>query len=80
MYRRQLSVPLFDMENTYAEYQQWLTAENLEKEKSTVDAYNKALSKLQQIQVFEDRLVSFYSLLFIKSSSYKLKCPFKFMI
>lgn len=60
MYRRQLSVPLFDMENTYAEYQQWLTTENLEIEKSTVDAYNKALSKLQQIQVFEDRLVSFY--------------------
>lgn len=58
MYRRQLSVPLFDMENTYAEYQQWLTAENLENEKSTVDAYNKALGKLQQIQVFEDRLVS----------------------
>lgn len=60
MYRRQLSVPLFDMENTYEEYQQWLISENLEKEKSTVDAYNKALSKLQQIQVFEDRLVSFY--------------------
>jgi len=53
-------VPLFDMENTYAEYQQWLISENLETEKSTVDAYNKALSKLQQIQVFEDRLVSFY--------------------
>lgn len=60
MYRRQLSVPLFDMENTYVEYQQWLTTENLEVEKSTVDAYNKALSKLQQIQIFEDRLVSFY--------------------
>jgi len=60
LYRRQLSVPLFDMENTYVEYQQWLTTENLEIEKSTVDAYNKALSKLQQIQVFEDRLVSFY--------------------
>lgn len=60
MYRRQLSVPLFDMENTYEEYQQWLISENLEKEKSTMDAYNKALSKLQQIQVFEDRLVSFY--------------------
>jgi len=60
LYRRQLSVPLFDMENTFVEYQQWLTTENLEIEKSTVDAYNKALSKLQQIQVFEDRLVSFY--------------------
>lgn len=76
MYRRQLSVPLFDMENTYAEYQQWLTAENLEKEKSTVDAYNKALSKLQQIQVFEDRLVSLYSLYFINNLSCKLKWPF----
>lgn len=60
MYRRQLSVPLFDMENTYAEYQQWLTSENLEKEKSIEDGYNRALSKLQQIQIFEDRLVSFH--------------------
>lgn len=59
MYRRQLSVPLFDMENTYVEYQQWLALENLEKEKSTEDGYNKALHKLQQIQVFEDNLVSF---------------------
>lgn len=59
LYRRQLSVPLFDMENTYAEYQQWLTLENLEKEKSTEDGYNKALRKLQQIQIFEDSLVSF---------------------
>lgn len=60
MYRRQLSVPLFDMENTYAEYQQWLTSENLEKEKSIEDGYNRALIKLQQIQIFEDRLVRFY--------------------
>lgn len=60
MYRRQLSVPLFDMENTYAEYQQWLASENLEKEKSVEDGYNKALSKLQKIQVFEYRLVSSY--------------------
>jgi len=68
------------MENTYAEYQEWLTTENLEKEKPTVDAYNKALSKLQQIQVFEDRLVSFYLLLFINNSSCKLKWPFNCMI
>lgn len=60
MYRRQLSVPLFDMENTYAEYQQWLSSENLEKEKEIEDGYNRALSKLQQIQIFEDRLVCFY--------------------
>jgi squamous cell carcinoma antigen recognized by T-cells 3 len=71
LYRRQLSVPLFDMENTYAEYQQWLTTENLEIEKSTVDAYNKALSKLQQIQVFEDRLVSFFKLYIIPNDIWK---------
>lgn len=47
------------MENTYAEYQQWLSSENLEKDKSIEDGYNRALSKLQKIQVFEDRLVSF---------------------
>lgn len=60
MFRRQLSVPLVDMEMTYEEYQNWLVSENLEKEKSTEDAYNRALSKLQKIQVFEDRLVSYY--------------------
>lgn len=60
MFRRQLSVPLINMEMTYEEYQNWLASENLEKEKSTEDAYNRALSKLQQIHVFEDRLVSFY--------------------
>lgn len=48
------------MENTYAEYKQWLASENLETEKSTEDSYNKALNKLQKIQIFEDRLVSFY--------------------
>lgn len=58
LYRRQLSVPLFNMENTYAEYKQWLALENLEKDKLIEDGYNKALVKLQQIQVFEDRLVS----------------------
>lgn len=47
------------MENTYAEYLRWLVSENVEKEKSVEDGYNRALNKLQQIQVFEDRLVSF---------------------
>lgn len=51
------------MENTYAEYKDWLTSENLEIEKSIEDGYNKALSKLQQIQVFEDRLVRFIILI-----------------
>lgn len=47
------------MENTHTEYQQWLASENIEEEKSIEDSYKRALSKLQQIQVFEDRLVSF---------------------
>lgn len=51
------------MENTYAEYKQWLISENLEIEKSIEDSYNKALSKLQQIQVFEDHLVNFIILI-----------------
>lgn len=46
------------MEKTYEEYQQWLTSENMEKDKSIDDGYKRALSKLQKIQVFEDRLVS----------------------
>lgn len=48
------------MENTHAEYLEWLALEGVEKEKSTEDGYNRALSKLQQIQIFEDRLVSFW--------------------
>lgn len=63
MFRRQLTVPLLNMENTYAEYQQWLASENLEKDKLIEDAYNKALNKLQQIQVFEDRLVNVFFLI-----------------
>lgn len=59
MYRRQLSVPLFDMENSHLEYLRWLASANVEKEKSIEDGYNRALNKLQKIQVFEDRLVSF---------------------
>ncbi|XP_025423964.1 squamous cell carcinoma antigen recognized by T-cells 3-like [Sipha flava] len=58
LYRRQLSVPLFDMENTYTEYKQWLASENIEIEKSVEDTYKKALNKLQKIQIFEDRLLS----------------------
>jgi len=48
------------MENTNVEYLEWLKSEGVEKEKSTEDGYNRALSKLQQIQIFEDRLVSFW--------------------
>lgn len=47
------------MENTYAEYKQWLASENIEIEKSVEDSYKKALNKLQKIQIFEDRLVRF---------------------
>lgn len=74
MFRRQLSVPLSNMENTYAEYQQWLASENVEKEKLIEDGYNKALSKLQQIQVFEDRLVS----VFLISQFICIKIVFKY--
>ncbi|XP_050434403.1 squamous cell carcinoma antigen recognized by T-cells 3 [Adelges cooleyi] len=58
LYRRQLSVPLFDMEHTYAEYKQWLVEENIEEDKAVEDGYKRALSKLQKIQVFEDNLLS----------------------
>jgi hypothetical protein len=67
-------VPLFDMENTYTEYKQWLASENIEIEKSVEDTYKKALNKLQKIQIFEDRLVSFITYLLNTITFYFLNC------
>ncbi|XP_050527291.1 squamous cell carcinoma antigen recognized by T-cells 3-like [Daktulosphaira vitifoliae] len=58
LYKRQLSVPLFDMESNFNEYKEWLLSEGLEEDKAIEDSYKRALNKLQQIQVFEDNLLS----------------------
>jgi len=69
------------MENTYAEYQQWLVSENLERDKSIEDGYNKALNKLQKIQVFENNLVSVFLLLskFFNIFSFRIKFIYIFV-
>lgn len=68
------------MENTYAEYKQWLASENLEEEKSIKDGYNKALSRLQQIQIFEDRLVSIFFISFLISNMFICQIMFKLFL
>ncbi|KAJ8312590.1 hypothetical protein KUTeg_009963 [Tegillarca granosa] len=54
LFKRQLSVPLFDMEETYAEMKEWLQEEEIDT--YTNQAYKKALSKLQKIKPYEDGL------------------------
>ncbi|KAK3927289.1 Squamous cell carcinoma antigen recognized by T-cells 3 [Frankliniella fusca] len=69
LFKRQLSVPLLNMEKTYSAFEEWLenhkaiwtTAsgkpESALLEKSNVDlAYKKALDRLHQIQPYEDVL------------------------
>lgn len=75
LFKRQLSVPLFNMEKTYAAFEEWLeenkplwtTAsgkpESALVEKNNVDlAYKKALDRLHQIQSYEDILVFIFNL------------------
>ena len=71
LFKRQLSVPLLNMEKTFTEFEEWLR-EHTEKwksasgklesalvEKSNVElAYRKALDRLHQIQPYEDVLAS----------------------
>lgn len=60
MYERELSIPLYDMEETYIEFKV-LCEKNKEKYadvdwKRTEDKYNKAKEHLQKILPFEKRL------------------------
>ncbi|XP_064613155.1 squamous cell carcinoma antigen recognized by T-cells 3-like [Liolophura sinensis] len=56
LFKRQLSVPLNDMEETYSEFRQWMS--DIEVDQKTAAAYNKARDKLKKIQPFEDALLS----------------------
>jgi hypothetical protein len=54
LFRRQLSVPLLDMEATREELRDWGTLE----EQSQVElGYKRALKKLAEVTPFEERLV-----------------------
>lgn len=60
-FRRQLSIPLMEMENTYQELGSWLNEEENSSElidmASLEASYKKALEKLSRILSFEESLV-----------------------
>lgn len=60
VFKRQLSVPLFGMENTYSEYQEWAKSlpEGLVDTKSVEWSYKKALSLLETYSPLEERILS----------------------
>ena len=70
IFRRQLAVPLLDMQNTFSEYEEWLksvdTSKSVEANVDTsksVDAnverqYKNALSMLKKREHFENELVA----------------------
>ncbi|XP_050544805.1 squamous cell carcinoma antigen recognized by T-cells 3-like isoform X2 [Daktulosphaira vitifoliae] len=58
LYCRQLSVPLSSMENTYSEYIKWLSFEGLNEIEVVKPDYKNAFTKLKEIQVFENSLLS----------------------
>uniref|UniRef100_T1IRW8 RRM domain-containing protein n=1 Tax=Strigamia maritima TaxID=126957 RepID=T1IRW8_STRMM len=54
LFKRQLGVPLIDMESTLDEYKSWLDAVDTALE----NTYQKAAAKLEKIKPFEDALLS----------------------
>lgn len=56
IFKRQLSVPLFDMERTYTEFKEFEMEEYKPTNTFVDQAYKKALNKLKQLQPYEDAL------------------------
>ncbi|XP_036908246.1 squamous cell carcinoma antigen recognized by T-cells 3 isoform X2 [Sturnira hondurensis] len=54
LFRRQLAVPLYDMEATFAEYEEWSEDPIPE---SVVQNYNKALQQLERYKPYEEALL-----------------------
>ncbi|XP_004636339.1 squamous cell carcinoma antigen recognized by T-cells 3 isoform X2 [Octodon degus] len=54
LFRRQLAIPLYDMEATFAEYEEW--SEDPVPE-SVVQSYNKALQQLEKYKPYEESLL-----------------------
>nr|XP_019833588.1 PREDICTED: squamous cell carcinoma antigen recognized by T-cells 3-like isoform X1 [Bos indicus] len=55
LFRRQLAIPLYDMEATFAEYEEWSEDPIPE---SVIQSYNKALQQLEKYKPYEEALVS----------------------
>ncbi|XP_039075840.1 squamous cell carcinoma antigen recognized by T-cells 3 isoform X1 [Hyaena hyaena] len=54
LFRRQLAIPLFDMEATFAEYEEWSEDPLPE---SVIQNYNKALQQLEKYKPYEEALL-----------------------
>eukprot|EP00069_Balaena_mysticetus_P013539 bmy_08264T0 len=54
LFRRQLAIPLYDMEATFAEYEEWSEDPIPE---SVIQNYNKALQQLEKYKPFEEALL-----------------------
>ncbi|XP_045314188.1 squamous cell carcinoma antigen recognized by T-cells 3 isoform X1 [Leopardus geoffroyi] len=54
LFRRQLAIPLFDMEATFAEYEEWSEDPIPE---SVIQNYNKALQQLEKYKPYEEALL-----------------------
>ncbi|XP_042529343.1 squamous cell carcinoma antigen recognized by T-cells 3 [Dipodomys spectabilis] len=54
LFRRQLAIPLYDMEATFAEYEEW--SEDAIPE-SVIQSYNKALQQLEKYKPYEEALL-----------------------
>ncbi|XP_055970433.1 squamous cell carcinoma antigen recognized by T-cells 3 isoform X2 [Sorex fumeus] len=55
LFRRQLAIPLYDMEATFAEYEEWSEDPIPD---SVIQSYNKALQQLEKYKPYEDALLS----------------------
>ena len=64
IFKRQLSVPLFEMEKAYQEFEEWCSTALQECPACEVDAkdvkfiYDRAYAQLQKLKPFEDELIS----------------------
>ncbi|KAG5198811.1 hypothetical protein JEQ12_007407 [Ovis aries] len=54
LFRRQLAIPLYDMEATFAEYEEWSEDPIPE---SVIQSYNKALQQLEKYKPYEEALL-----------------------
>ncbi|XP_045697651.1 squamous cell carcinoma antigen recognized by T-cells 3 isoform X3 [Phyllostomus hastatus] len=54
LFRRQLAIPLYDMEATFAEYEEWSEDPIPE---SVIQSYNKALQQLERYKPYEEALL-----------------------
>ncbi|XP_055261614.1 squamous cell carcinoma antigen recognized by T-cells 3 isoform X4 [Moschus berezovskii] len=54
LFRRQLAIPLYDMEATFAEYEEWSEDPIPE---SVIQSYNKALQQLEKYKPYEESLL-----------------------